>query len=360
MNFSVYWQHADAVSKTLYFILLAMSIATWTIFILRLLGTRQLKQQAYSQLVQALAQLKSKLQPLTFEQRKAVAEQALLRQISAEKSQAEKGVSVLGTIASLAPFVGLFGTVWGIFHALVAVGTSGQAGLAQVATPVGEALIMTGLGLSVAIPAVLAYNICVRFNRGLAHDLQDQAHSLLIDTTLQAQMRVGFDHHHAPKSIRDGGPGAHIGDNNGPTAANSAAAISQLNTRWRAGCASQGRNTRPKPAQVATDSQQITPDSAQNHISRSAWPSPTPTSTLTPDIATHQAFGFSPWHSAPRHRPDCASALSSSSARTGARAMRAARYSKYPAPAYGKAPPSHGQPRHSCCKPVPDSQTINT
>ena len=190
MNFSVYWQHADAVSKTLYFILLAMSVATWTIFILRLLGTRQLKQQAYSQLVQALAKLKSKLQPLTFEQRKAVAEQALLRQISAEKSQAEKGVSVLGTIASLAPFVGLFGTVWGIFHALVAVGTSGQAGLAQVATPVGEALIMTGLGLSVAIPAVLAYNICVRFNRGLAHDLQDQAHSLLIDTMLQQETTI--------------------------------------------------------------------------------------------------------------------------------------------------------------------------
>lgn len=190
MNFSVYWQHADAVSKTLYFILLAMSIATWTIFILRLLGTRQLKQRAYAQLAQALATLKSKLQPLTFEQRKAVAEQALLRQISAEKSQAEKGVSVLGTIASLAPFVGLFGTVWGIFHALVAVGTSGQAGLAQVATPVGEALIMTGLGLSVAIPAVLAYNICVRFNRGLAHDLQDQAHSLLIDTMLQQETPI--------------------------------------------------------------------------------------------------------------------------------------------------------------------------
>ena len=187
MNFSVYWQHADAVSKTLYFILLAMSIATWTIFILRLLGTRQLKQQAYAQLAQALATLKSKLQPLSFEQRKAVAEQALLRQISAEKSQAEKGVSVLGTIASLAPFVGLFGTVWGIFHALVAVGNSGQVGLAQVATPVGEALIMTGLGLAVAIPAVLAYNICVRFNRGLAHDLQDQAHSLLIDTMLQQE-----------------------------------------------------------------------------------------------------------------------------------------------------------------------------
>ena len=190
MNFSVYWQHADAVSKTLYFVLLAMSIATWTIFALRLMGTHQLKQQAYAQLSQALNQLKAKLAPLSFEQRKAVAEQALLRQISVEKASAEKGVSVLGTIASLAPFVGLFGTVWGIFHALVAVGKSGQAGLAQVATPVGEALIMTGFGLAVAIPAVIAYNICSRVNRTLSNNLQDHAHSLLIDTMLQQDSSV--------------------------------------------------------------------------------------------------------------------------------------------------------------------------
>ena len=190
MNFSVYWQHADAVSKTLYFVLLAMSIATWTIFALRLMGTRQLKQQAYAQLSQALNKLKAKLAHLNFEQRKAVAEQALLRQISVEKASAEKGVSVLGTIASLAPFVGLFGTVWGIFHALVAVGKSGQAGLAQVATPVGEALIMTGFGLAVAIPAVIAYNICSRVNRTLSTNLQDHAHSLLIDTMLQQDSSV--------------------------------------------------------------------------------------------------------------------------------------------------------------------------
>jgi biopolymer transport protein ExbB len=151
------------------------------------MGTRQLKQQAHAQLSAALTQLKAKLMPLSFEQRKAVAEQALLRQISVEKANAEKGVSVLGTIASIAPFVGLFGTVWGIFHALVAVGKSGQAGLAQVATPVGEALIMTGLGLAVAIPAVLAYNICVRANRTLSNELQDQAHGLLIDTMLQQE-----------------------------------------------------------------------------------------------------------------------------------------------------------------------------
>ena len=63
MNFSVYWQHADAISKTLYFILLAMSITTWTIFVLRLMGTRQLKQIAQTQLTQAVAKLKAKLAP---------------------------------------------------------------------------------------------------------------------------------------------------------------------------------------------------------------------------------------------------------------------------------------------------------
>lgn len=187
MNFSVYWQHADAVSKTLYFVLLAMSIATWTIFIIRMMGTRQLKQVVKTQLKTAVESLKSRISHLPYDQRQAVAEQALLRQISAEKANAEKGVAVLGTMASISPFVGLFGTVWGIFHALVAVGSSGQAGLAQVATPVGEALIMTGLGLAVAIPAVLAYNICVRQNRTLGHDLQNYSHELLIDTILQDQ-----------------------------------------------------------------------------------------------------------------------------------------------------------------------------
>lgn len=184
MNFSVYWQSADAVSKTLYFVLIVMSILTWTIFIIRLIGTRQLKQQALAHLEQALNKLKAKIVLLPLDERKLVAEQMLLREISDQKTQAEKGVPVLGTIASIAPFMGLFGTVWGIFHALVAVGKSGQAGLAQVATPVGEALIMTGLGLAVAIPAVLAYNICVRANRSLSHSLNDKAHQLLIDTML--------------------------------------------------------------------------------------------------------------------------------------------------------------------------------
>lgn len=190
MNFSVYWQHADAVSKTLYFILLIMSIVTWTFFVIRLLGTKQLKQVTQQHLQTAMQNLKDRIRHLPYDQRKAAAEQALLQQMAREKSIADKGVAVLGTIASIAPFVGLFGTVWGIFHALVAVGSSGQAGLAQVATPVGEALIMTGLGLAVAIPAVLAYNICVRQNRTLANDLQDHAHGLLIDAIVQDQDAV--------------------------------------------------------------------------------------------------------------------------------------------------------------------------
>lgn len=185
MNFSIYWAHADAISKTLYFVLLAFSIATWTIFVLRYMGTKKLKAEAKERLNQAIHAIQHKLNTLPLTERKAVAEQALLRQIGNEKAKAEKGIAVLGTTASIAPFVGLFGTVWGIFHALVAVGKSGQAGLAQVATPVGEALIMTGLGLAVAIPAVLAYNICTRQNRGLSNEMQEYAHQLLIDVMLQ-------------------------------------------------------------------------------------------------------------------------------------------------------------------------------
>ena len=88
-------------------------------------------------------------------------------------------MSVLATVGSTAPFVGLFGTVWGIYHALVSIGVSGQASIDKVAGPVGEALIMTAIGLAVAVPAVLIYNLLVRRNkvlneklRGFSSDLQ--------------------------------------------------------------------------------------------------------------------------------------------------------------------------------------------
>ncbi|MEN3367384.1 MAG: biopolymer transport protein ExbB [Burkholderiales bacterium] len=91
-----------------------------------------------------------------------------LRQAIDEASgRLQVGMAVLASVGSSAPFVGLFGTVWGIYHALVSIGTSGQAGIDKVAGPVGEALIMTALGLAVAIPATFGYNALVRGNKAV-------------------------------------------------------------------------------------------------------------------------------------------------------------------------------------------------
>lgn len=90
---------------------------------------------------------------------------ALKRAIDEDRSQLEFGQTFLATVASAAPFVGLFGTVWGIYHALIAIGVSGQGTLDKVAGPVGEALIMTAIGLAVAIPAAISYNAFARANR---------------------------------------------------------------------------------------------------------------------------------------------------------------------------------------------------
>ncbi|HID68409.1 MAG TPA: MotA/TolQ/ExbB proton channel family protein, partial [Roseibacterium sp.] len=103
---------------------------------------------------------------------------ALRRAIEQDTARLEYGLTVLASVASSAPFVGLFGTVWGIYHALVNIGMTGQSGLDQVAGPVGEALIMTALGLAVAIPAVLAYNAFARANRLLLTELDGFAHDL--------------------------------------------------------------------------------------------------------------------------------------------------------------------------------------
>ncbi len=95
-----------------------------------------------------------------------------------ETMRLESGLAVLATVGATAPFVGLFGTVWGVYHALVAIGMSGAGTLDKVAGPVGEALIMTGLGLAVAIPAVMAYNAFTRGNRVLAGRLDAFAFEL--------------------------------------------------------------------------------------------------------------------------------------------------------------------------------------
>ena len=107
-------------------------------------------------------------------------DRALRQAVTRESSRLENGLTVLATTGSTAPFVGLLGTVWGIYRALIKIGASGDASISAVAGPVGEALIMTAIGLFVAIPAVLAYNFFVRLNRvtnnqfdTFAHDLHD-------------------------------------------------------------------------------------------------------------------------------------------------------------------------------------------
>ena len=90
---------------------------------------------------------------------------SIQRAIDNVQSRTQDGLAFLATVGSTAPFVGLFGTVWGIYHALTAIGIAGQASIDKVAGPVGEALIMTALGLAVAVPAVLGYNWLIRRNK---------------------------------------------------------------------------------------------------------------------------------------------------------------------------------------------------
>lgn len=90
----------------------------------------------------------------------------------------QSGLAVLASVGSTAPFVGLFGTVWGIYHALINIGASGVPTIDKVAGPVGEALIMTAFGLAVAIPAVLGYNALTRGNKGVISKLNRFAHDL--------------------------------------------------------------------------------------------------------------------------------------------------------------------------------------
>jgi biopolymer transport protein ExbB len=103
---------------------------------------------------------------------------ALRRAIEEDKAHLEFGQTFLATVASSAPFVGLLGTVWGIYHALLAIGISGQSSLDKVAGPVGEALIMTGLGLAVAIPAAIAYNSFARTTRNTLTQLNSFAYDV--------------------------------------------------------------------------------------------------------------------------------------------------------------------------------------
>ena len=117
--------------------------------------------------------------------------QALRRTIGQEHMRLENGLTLLASVGSIAPFIGLFGTVWGIYHALGAISVGGQATVDKVAGPVGEALIMTAFGLAVAIPAVLAYNTLVRDNRLLMGEMETFAHDLHTYLTTGVPLATG-------------------------------------------------------------------------------------------------------------------------------------------------------------------------
>ena len=190
MDFSNYWQYTDVVTKTLFFVLIVLSMLSWITGILRILNSQKIAKTVSQDLTQKIYQQQSQLATLSLDNQKLVTEQQLLQQLNRYRFASEQGLNILGTTAAIAPFIGLFGTVWGIFHALDSIAKSGQAGLGQVAGPVGEALIMTGLGLAVAIPAVIMYNVVVRINRKAMHQANDTAHTLLANVLMHSSSQV--------------------------------------------------------------------------------------------------------------------------------------------------------------------------
>lgn len=126
--------------------------------------------------------------------RQELLERCLRQQMQKERGTLESGLAVLATIGSISPFVGLFGTVWGIMHALQDISKTGSASLEVVAGPIGEALIATAIGIAVAIPAVVGYNVFVRRNRVVWAYLEDFATDfvhLALKTALLLNKRPG-------------------------------------------------------------------------------------------------------------------------------------------------------------------------
>lgn len=203
------WNQGDIVTKGVAILLLAMSLVSWMVIIMKALDLRKFAAQSRAtesfwhsaDFVDGLSKLgtdpANPFRALALEGREATAHhrnaqpqlhdsldvsdwitRSLRNSIDESTSRLQSGLAVLASVGSTAPFVGLFGTVWGIYHALLSIGMAGQATIDKVAGPVGEALIMTALGLAVAIPAVLGYNALVRGNKGVLTRLNRFAHDL--------------------------------------------------------------------------------------------------------------------------------------------------------------------------------------
>ena len=193
------WAAGDWVAKGTLIIMMIMSLATWYILVMKLLDQRKLmnsaklvgqkfwsagsvreavdklpKDDTYRSIAEDGLRAQQHLESRAAGDRVGLHEwvtMSLQRSLDGINLNLSGGLAVLATIGSTAPFVGLFGTVWGIYHALVAIGVSGQASIDKVAGPVGEALIMTAIGLAVAVPAVMGYNWLIRRNKEIQTDL---------------------------------------------------------------------------------------------------------------------------------------------------------------------------------------------
>jgi len=203
------WMQSDLVAKFVLVMLAVMSAASWYVIVVKLLDQRRIEVhgRAAANLAETAEQLLAAAENLAAfspYRRVVVAgfdalrkharvaskvglddwiSQSTDRAVDRVQRQLQQGLAVLATVGSTAPFVGLFGTVWGIYHALTAIGVAGQASIDKVAGPVGEALIMTAIGLAVAVPAVLGYNWLVRRNKGVIDHLRDfsgDVHSALL------------------------------------------------------------------------------------------------------------------------------------------------------------------------------------
>ncbi len=199
IGFAHFLAQSDAVGKGLLVILLAMSVLSWYLIITKsLAGVLERRRSAGFLAVfwsspsvsvvqrhlethrgdDAFSRLASHAVAARGKGDSEFLTRAMRRIMDEETVRHESGLTALASVGATAPFVGLFGTVWGVYHALVSIGLSGQGTLDKVAGPVGEALIMTAIGLAVAIPAVLAYNAFVRSNRVVLARLDAFAHDL--------------------------------------------------------------------------------------------------------------------------------------------------------------------------------------
>jgi biopolymer transport protein ExbB len=198
------WAQGDFVSKGTLIILGLMSMASWYILAVKLVEQSRMMRHAKATATfwkaDALAlgvQVLGDTSPFRFiatagieaaqHHEGALTEKidlhtwvtmSVQRAVGEVVSDLQGGLAVLATVGSTAPFVGLFGTVWGIYHALTAIGIAGQAAIDKVAGPVGEALIMTAFGLAVAVPAVLGYNLLVRRNKLVSEKVRSFAADL--------------------------------------------------------------------------------------------------------------------------------------------------------------------------------------